>query len=306
MAQWYNQKEKCVGTFRIKLLWWLYKIFGRYFAQIVIFFVVVFLYPFLKDVRRQANDFFKVLNDYQAKNKLKTTKPNVFKLIYNFALSMLDKLILGANKKHSDFLQIKQSPDFLEFQNVLNSGKGAIIIFSHIGNFEILGMNSDKVFKTRKLKITALVEGWSQSVYRSFFLSQQNAGCLSFFDVSKIDISTFEKLSSELAQGNLIIMAGDRLSKRTPDKYFKEDILLKKCKLPSGVFQLSTMLKAPVFFGNCIEANNKYIAEFKQPTCVDNEKKRGEHLAKEFSAFLEASVLQAPYQWYNFFEFFQE
>ncbi len=306
MAEWYNQKEQCAGSFRIKLLWWLCKIFGRKFTQIVIFFVVICAYPFLKDARYQAKKFFEILNEYEKQNGLQTTKKKVFKLIYNYALSMLDKLISATKQTPKNFLQIKESEAFRRFQNLLNEGEGGIIVFSHIGNFEILGMNSSNVFKTRKLKIIALVEDWSQSIFRSYFLSQQKEDSLHFFDVSKIDISTFEKLSTEISNGSLLIMAGDRLSKRTPHKFFEQNILCKKCKLPSGVFQLATMLKAPTFFANCIAQNNKYIADFHCPTIVNSEKKRGEHLAKEFATFLEASVLKAPYQWYNFFNFFEE
>lgn len=305
MSEWFNQKEKCAGVFRIKIVWWFCLVFGRRVSQFLIFFIVVFAYPFLNEARKSAKEFFDVLNNFERQRGLKITTPRVFKLIYNYSLSMLDKMLSLAKRLPKNSISFADSADSKSFKSLVNSGKGAVLIFSHIGNFEVLGSNGAEEFETRKPEIFAMVEDWSDSVFRNVFLSNNSDEAFYFLDVSNINIATFEKLNSELERGNLIIIAGDRISKRSPQKFFEVEVLGKKCKLPSGVFQLASMLKHPVFFANCIAKKNGYLANFKDVSNLPPSKKRGENLAKEYATFLEKSALDAPYQWFNFFDFFK-
>lgn len=305
MSEWFNQKERCAGALRIKIVWWFCIVFGRRATRFLIFFIVLFAYPFLPEARDSAKKFFGVLNGFEKRKGMKPTKPKVFKLLYNYALSMLDKMLSLSKRIPKNSVSLEASRDAEAFKNLVNSGKGAFLIFSHIGNFEVLGSNGAEAFGTRKPEIFALVENWSDSVFRTEFLSKSKESAFHFFDVSEINIATFEKLNAELERGNLIIAAGDRLSKRSPDKFFEENVLGKKCKLPRGVFQLAEMLKRPVFFANCTERNGKYFAAIKRTDARSAPKKRGELLAKEYAAFLEKSALDSPYQWFNFFDFFK-
>lgn len=305
MSEWFNQKEKCAGVLRIKIVWWFCIVFGRRAARFLIFFIVVFAYPFLAEARTSAKKFFGVLNEFEKRREISPTKPRVFRLIYNYALSMLDKMLSLSGRIPKNCVFLENSPDAEEFKTFVNSGKGAFLIFSHIGNFEVLGTNGAEAFGTRKPEIFALVENWSESIFRTEFLSKSKENSFHFLDVSNINIATFEHLDAELERGNLIIAAGDRLSKRTPEKFFEEIVLGKKCNLPSGVFQLAEMLKRPVFFANCVEKNGKYFASVKKAGKRVPSKRRGENLAREYAAFLEKSALDTPLQWFNFFDFFK-
>ena len=180
------------------------------------------------------------------------------------------------------------------------------MVFSHIGNFEVLGACGAEQFSTRKPETFSLVEDWSDSVFRKIFLERLEENSAHFVDVSTITPATFGKLLSEIERGNLVVMAGDRLSKRSPEKFFEATVLGEKCRLPSGVFALAQMLKAPVFFANCVEERGAYTAYFMRATIAAGAKKRGENLALKFAAFLEKSALKTPYQWYNFFDFFAQ
>ena len=143
MSEWFNQKEKCAGVLRIKIVWWFCIVFGRRAARFLIFFIVVFAYPFLAEARISAKKFFGVLNEFEKRREITPTKPRVFRLIYNYALSMLDKMLSLSGRIPKNCVFLENSPDAEEFKTLVNSRKGAFLIFSHIGNFEVLGTNGD-------------------------------------------------------------------------------------------------------------------------------------------------------------------
>ena len=306
MADWYEKSETCAGSLRIKFVWWFCAVFGRRLARVLIFPICVFAYPFLRGARKSAKNFFKILNKFEAENGLEKTRPRPFRLVYNYSCSMLDKIAAASKKMPKNSLKFEDSPAARRFMELVNSGQGAVVIFSHIGNFEVLGACGAEEFKTRKPEIFSLVEDWSDSVFRKIFLEKLAESSAHFVDVSAINLATFETLSRQIGRGNLVAAAGDRLSKRSPEKYFSAKVLGESCRLPSGVFALAQMLGSPVFFANCVECGGGYSAYFYDASNCPASKKRGESLASEFAAFLEKSALKTPYQWFNFFDFFKD
>ncbi|MBO7522208.1 MAG: hypothetical protein J6T16_08240, partial [Opitutales bacterium] len=110
MAEWYEKKEACAGSLRIKIVWWLCMLFGRKFARDLILPICACAYPFLADARKSAKKFFKILNAFEAKNGLKKTRPRPFRLVYNYARSMLDKILSAAKKMPKNSLKFEDSP----------------------------------------------------------------------------------------------------------------------------------------------------------------------------------------------------
>lgn len=247
MSEWFNQKERCAGALRIKIVWWFCIVFGRRAARFLIFFIVLFAYPFLPEARDSAKKFFGVLNGFEKRKGMKPTKPKVFKLLYNYALSMLDKMLSLSKRIPKNSVSLEASRDAEAFKNLVNSGKGAFLIFSHIGNFEVLGSNGAEAFGTRKPEIFALVENWSDSVFRTEFLSKSKESAFHFFDVSEINIATFEKLNAELERGNLIIAGGTGFRSALPTNFSRKMFWAKNANCRGAFFSLPKCLNAPCF-----------------------------------------------------------
>ena len=95
----------------------------------------------------------------------------------------------------------------------------------------------------------------------------------------------------------------------------KTQILRKTADFPYGVFLVASLLKVPVFFVFCLRTknapifikNNMFVEKAKTDfNCSKNEaKKRIETLCDEYATTLEKYCIKFPYQWYNFFDFWQ-
>ena len=60
---WYRQKEQSAGKLRMRLMWWIYRLFGKSAAKVLFAPAFLFIYPFCKPGRAALRQFYDVLGD---------------------------------------------------------------------------------------------------------------------------------------------------------------------------------------------------------------------------------------------------
>ena len=135
-------------------------------------------------------------------------------------------------------------------------------------------------------------------------------------DPDSIGPETIFALQNEVENGGLVVITGDRTSAHGGKHTIKHEFLGREAEFPYGVFLIATLLKAPVYFVFGIRTksaalfpkNNIFVEKSKidLTNCTGREvRAKIPDLCGEYVATLEKYCIKYPYQWYNFFDFWQ-
>ncbi|MFN7959886.1 MAG: lysophospholipid acyltransferase family protein [Thermoanaerobaculia bacterium] len=188
---------------------------------------------------------------------------------------------------------------FEHLEEAVASGKGAVLLTAHLGNWELGG-----VFLREKKLPVSVVYVPDQSPTAEAFRGQLRRGS----EIHEIAIDPKAELSSlpvlrALKEGRIVALQGDR---DFNDRGEWVDFLGTPAPFPLGPFQLARITGA-VLLPSFIVYDPEYRFEIHigSPIRVD-QGERGEAIRRglaEWVAVLEKAVRRWPTQWYTFYDF---
>ena len=298
---WASQKEQSAGRFRIALMWWIYRIFGKTVQKIVFVPAMFFIYPFCIPARRALRQFYGVLAEWSGR----PARPRLFRHLLGFAWSLMDKTDACTLKKDLPSMSVRDDEGWRAFRGLVADGKGAFVMSSHVGTLEVLPALAYADASVRGTARTPFVHAFQQMTHNSVFTE----AFMRHFDHSSMELHAVEEIGAETAcemqdairGGGLVVMAGDRLSAGSKAT-LRHRFMGRECLWPKGVFVFAKLMEAPVFFATCVRTGwNSYEAHFER-YCGDPSD--GAAMLSAYVSFLEREVSLHPGQWYHFHEFF--
>lgn len=311
---WTEEKEAVHSQKPILLLISLIKKLPLPLVYSLIYPVGLFYTLFNKRARIETKHYQNIMHEY---TKGKTpSKVSTFKQVKSFALCILEKLAAGLEKIPEDSIHFNQNSDFQVLKENLKNKKGGLLIFSHLGNIEILqsAFKNSSELDGIEPELTIIREYVSTAIFDEISKSKMNSNKIHILNSSDFGIPTICDLQDRIDNGGFVIIAGDRTSAKTGNRYIKQNFLGKEAAFPYGTFLLCALLDSPVYFINVIRnkaetlhpINSIEITKAKTNFSEYSRSERDEkiqELCKEFAEYLEVKALQNPYQWYNFFNF---
>ncbi|MBP3709566.1 MAG: hypothetical protein J6I73_04095 [Treponema sp.] len=309
---WAEEKEVVRSVAPIKLLVSLVAHVPKCVVNMLIFPVGFFYLIFSKRARLECSRYQKQFIEYTNGEQFK--RPKLLRQIISFSLCILEK-IEGWSRK-IQFEDITFYDDVEQLIAHLDSGKGALLIGSHLGNTELL--RSLAAFKKtgveRDVPVTVIMETGATQKFNSTIREICPDVNMNVVSAADIGLETIYLLQERLAEGGMVVIAGDRTSAHSSNRTLVNMFLGKEAAFPYGTFLLAYLLKTPVYFffalrKKDVSLSSKYnMYVHKSPiefeTCSRGEKENCiKKLCSEFVHLLEKYCLLYPFQWYNFFNF---
>ena len=128
--------------------------------------------------------------------------------------------------------------------------------------------------------------------------------------VTELGPTTAALLAERVAAGEFVAIAGDRVPLQG-GRSVSAPFLGRPARFPIGAYALASALGCPVFTMACTHAGDGYRVRF-EPFCEQLRLPRGSRdealagHAGRFAQWLERQVAQAPYDWFNFFPFWDQ
>ena len=237
-----------------------------------------------------------------------------YKHILSFALSMVEKLRgwKGAIKLN----QIESQNDDLQMLvSQMNQGQGAFLLCSHLGNMEMLRSLTEygEFHTSRKFQVFPVVDLSGSKKFNALLRELNPELMENVIDANSIDVDSAIRMKKKIADGNLVVIAGDRTSAHTRYRVLETMFLGETANFPEGAFSLAGILNAPVYF---VFAIRKHDFNIRSPyemhvvraktnlDCLRKERPaRLKMLLQEYTELLERLCKEHPYQWYNFYNF---
>ena len=314
-TKWYEVKQN--HNLGYRLMFFVLKVFPASFMRSLSFVVGFFYWAFSKKIRRISKDYLiklglYLLSDFENNTSVKLPHSSL-KHIISFALNLVETVQSWAGKFSFSDVQW-QNDDVHDLVANINAGKGCIIVISHLGNAQMMkGLASMGESGTeRKMDITTISDAKVSSGFNALLNQINPDSSFNLINSDNIGPETVILLQEKLEKGGIVVIAGDRVSANT-DRFIDIDFLGEKANFPYGVYLLLALLNVPTYFVNGLRHKDfsihpKYDMFVKKNPlsfdCPRNEREEKiRQTAELYAQNLEELCKKHPYQWYNFYDF---
>lgn len=313
---WADEKEIVHTSLPLKFTLLLLKHIPCFLIRIFIFPVSFFFFVFSPRVRKDCRNYQKHLQHFTDVKQITKTPKKIlsYPQILSFSCCIVEKMEgwLGKIK----FKQIEyQNDDIESILEDLRQNKGVFVITSHLGNMELLRSLSENNEKLvgRQVPVYVIMDTKITPSFSATLNSINNKVNVNIIDAANIGPDSMVILMEAIEKGALVVIAGDRTPSNNRDKVLKQEFLGEQANFPYGVFLIPFLLKSPVYymFGLREKISILYpkYKVYIEKSKVDFNCSRAEReekikeCCKEFVEKLEKFCVRYPYQWYNFFNF---
>lgn len=228
---------------------------------------------------------------------------DVYRHFLTFAITVLDRVYVLSGRGHCLDITIRGNEILHEYQR---RNQGLLLVMGHLGSFEImrgLGANDGKV------KLRALMDR-NTSANTNTVLDAINPDLrATFIDTSQSDVDRVLKVQSALARGEIVSLMADRTwpGEETVSCRF----LGGTAAFPISPWLLAGVLRVPVVLGftlyhggNHYEVHIEEFASQVQLPRAERTQRAGEW-AQAYADRLAVYTRYAPWNWFNFYEFWE-
>jgi predicted LPLAT superfamily acyltransferase len=223
----------------------------------------------------------------------------VFKHFFSFGRALIDRTaILAGNKKHFSFSFDGEK----HLRDALAEGRGVLLLTAHVGNWEAGGQLLARVdvpitvtgFDNEMPAIRAMLDSAANAKFRLLPLTG-----------SPTDIIP---LMAALRRGEIVAMLGDR-TYGSPSAHLP--FLGDPAAFPVGAYVMAAMAGAPLMHAFSLREPGGHYRFFGFPPQHLELPARNERdgylkdCAADFARNLETVVRRDPFQWYNFYPFWE-
>ncbi|MCL2243332.1 MAG: hypothetical protein FWC03_02560 [Treponema sp.] len=315
---WSEHREEAAGYWQLKFLLILFWSLPVVVLGIIAFPVGFFYFLFSRRGRTESSRFLQkaalLVDDPKLEKKCRS-RFGPLRHIISFSLSVLEKLQAWGGKFSFNDIYF-QDDDIKELISGLEAGKGAILLFSHLGNAMLLQglLNLGRTGVSRKIPVTAIMDMKVNPNFSRILNELNPRANMELIFPEDIGSQTAVLLEERIASGGLVLSAADRTS--VDGRNIMIPFLGKEAPFSYGIFYLMSLLKAPVYFvfglrRGDLSIKPKYnMHVHKSPLSFDCQRseriKRTSLLAFSFVELLEKYSKAHPFQWYNFHDFWME
>jgi len=315
----WSQHSEEAGYWQLKFLLVLFRIFPVVILRAIAFPVGFFYFLFSKRGRTESRRYLQTIAPLITDPKLAKKCRSPFgplRHIISFSLSVVEKLQAWGGRFPLKNIHYQDDDDINQLIRDMEDRKGIVLVFSHLGNSELLRglLTLGQTRVPRKIPVLSIQDTKVTAHFSRILKSLNPESDMDIIGAGEISPLTAVLLEEKIAAGGMLLVAADRTS--VEGKTFMIPFLGKAAPFPSGIFYMAALTDAPVYFifaldRKVLSLKSEYdMHVHKSPLSFDCTKKeklrRSSLLADSFAAFLESYCKKQPFQWYNFFDFWQE
>ncbi len=291
----------------LRLLLTLYRFGGKWLIMLSL--APVLAYFFLKDrnARSASLQFLQQVHQYKgAQSPFKRTPGywQSYQHFWQFALAALAKIDGWLGRIAQDSVTYGGN---LSFETIVYSGKGAVLIGSHLGNQEVCRA---LVHSKYPVRINILAHTRHTAAFNRILKESNSDVDLHLIEVTELTPAVSVMLSECIERGELVVIVGDRISAQAPERSVWADFLGKPAPFAIGPWVLASVLQCPVYLMFCLKQPGGYnlmFEPFAERIDIPRKQRQQEltRLAQSYATVLETVACRYPLQWFNFYDFWQ-
>jgi predicted LPLAT superfamily acyltransferase len=286
---------------------WVYRQFGLGVATVLAWPVVA--YFVLTDARgRRASRRYLQRLAVSAGPRSPVPSPprfsSTFRHYWEFGLSTLDRLSLWSGRE--DFRIRFHGRHHL--QPLLDAKRGAVLLGAHLGSFDVLRV----LGRQHAVDVNVLMSRRHASRINSVLREAFEGVDTNVIELQPGSATSIFTVRACLDRGQFVAILGDRVSPGIRSRTVALEFLGHRAAFPLGPFRLASRLNCPVLFVVALRCGPTTYEVFAEPltdgsdVSPDTQDRRARELMETYVHRLEAYCLRAPYQWFNFYDYWLE
>lgn len=294
-SDWRQQQERS-NLAILKLMVWISLTFGRAVGRLVLYGIAAYYVLFAPTARRASRAYL-----HRALGRWAQWTDG-YRHVFSFASTIHDRIYLLNDRFDLFDIEVIGAEALNE---ALARQPGALLIGAHLGSFEVLRA----VGRGRAgLQVAMLMYEENARKINATLQAINPRAAEDILPLGRVDSMLAAR--DRLAQGYLVGMLADRGLGN--DATLDCDFLGQPAAFPLGPWRMAAMLQRPVFFmaglylgGNRYRIHFEPLADFSHVTRADREQAIDDAI-RAYAGRLEAHCRQTPYNWFNFFDFWQK
>jgi len=279
----------------LRVMTWISLRLGRRAARLVLHLIAAYFLLFAPASRRASRNYLR-----RALGRPPRWR-NLYQHFFTFAATVHDRVYL-VNRRFELFDVEVHGEDML--RRLLAGGKGLFLMGAHLGSFEVIRAIGRK---DTDLRVAMVMHQDNAQKINAMLTAINPEAVQDIIGLGRID--SMLKVREHLDEGCIVGMLADR----TPgaDTLHPVQILGTSANLPGGPFRMAALLRRPVVFmtglylgGNRYAIHFEPLADF-STVARDQRDAALDGAITRYAALLDQYCRKAPYNWFNFFDFWQ-
>ncbi len=294
-ARWLTQRERG-NRIAYRFMSWIALRLGRPFARLLLYPICAYFVVCSRQTSQAMQTYLQRVLQRPAGTR------DLFLQYHCFASTLLDRTYLLA--KHYDHFDLEfHAPEIL--LDRVDRGQGCLLLGSHLGSFEIVRASG---LSSRPVDIRLLMHAENAPMLNETLYPLDPTMSHAVIPVGEPD--SMLRVKECVDNGGLVGIMGDRLLKN--DRHVSCKFLGQLAQFPTGPVLLANIMKVPVilFFG-LYRGQNRYEIFFElfaeRVTLERTARERDlQEWTQRYADRLQHYCQIAPYNWFNFYDFWDE
>lgn len=293
-ASWMRQKERS-HVWLLRLMAWISLRAGRPVGRVVLRLIAVYFVLFAPAARRASRLYLGRALGRPVRWR------DIYRHVLWFATTIHDRVFL---LKDDDSRLAVEVVGAEVLDEAIRSGQGALLVGAHMGSFEVLrAMGRSRA----GLRVAMVMYEENARKVNETLAAINPAAMQDIIPLGRMD--SMMAVRDKLDEGCLVGILADRSLEEGDG--LDVPFLGVPARFPVGPWRLALMLRRPVFFmvglylgGNRYQVRFEQLADFSSVP-RDQRQAAMDAAIHQYAALLEQQVRQTPYNWFNFFDFWQ-
>ena len=287
------------------IMYALYRIGGRLPFRVVLYPVVACYWLAYPAARRASLEYLRNLQRATGALGRAPGRRETMRHFLSFADTILDKMLAVGGRYRFDRLRFVGRA---ALQTQMQSGRGALLVTAHVGCLEMCQALAD----APHLRLTVLVHTLHAERFNRILDRLSPGRAVQLLQVTELTPATALLLAARIEAGEFVAIAGDRVPVSAGRmSSVVVPFLGRPAPFPTGAYMLASLLKCPLFMMGCIRQGDTHEIVF-QRIAEQVRLPRGDrlaacaHYAADFAHRIERLLVRAPYEWFNFYPFWDQ
>ena len=280
-APWRRSPERS-HRFALRLMRWIALGLGRRAARLVLYPVSAYFLLFAPRARRASRAFLGRALGRRA------TLADVYRHFFTFAATVLDRVYLLDER--FELFQIEK-------HDAPGPGAGLLLMGAHLGSFEALRAAGRR---TGRLRVSMVMYEDNARMLNEALAAISPSARQDVIALGRVD--SMLRVRDCVADGGMAGVLGDR--GLDEDDARAVSFLGAPARFPLGPLRMAALLRCPVvFMAGLYLGGNRYALRFEPLADFSSTAPTPEAALDAYVACLERHCRAAPYNWFNFFDF---
>ena len=221
--------------------------------------------------------------------------------LMSFAETLLDKLLAASGRYPWERVRVEGQE---QLDALLAQGRGALLVTAHVGCLELC---QALAAQRPSRRLTVLVHTRHAERFNAILRRLDPRTRVGLLQVSDVNAATAVALRARIDAGELVAIAGDRVP-LAGGRTVRVPFLGAAAPFPVGAYVLASLFACPLLMLGCVREGRSHVVCFELLAERLQLPRAGrdaalEHWAGQFAARLEALLVRAPWDWFNFYPF---